>query len=455
VTQSPQRLVVELAEWDEVGPDRDARLKGLSLGKDPVAQKVAESLRNQLEIREGYQGLTIRTKSFVGRVDVGPLTICVTPKLPGLPLARLLRYAYGLRDIKVVDLTEAPTARFGLQDLLVSLLVGEVEELLRRGLARRYVCQVDNLDAPRGRILIDQVIRQGGVKEARLPCSHFQRRTDWHLNQVLLGGLEVAARITGDRDLRRRVHKLCASFDGVGRTTRLDGFEVGLAEQALTRQTEASRSALTIIKLLLDALGLSFDSQQELRPMPGFMFDMNMFFQRLLSRFLHEHLEAAQIVDELAIRSLFAYSPEANPKKRGTPSPRPDFALFREGTLRGFLDAKYRDVWAQSFSPEWLYQLSIYALASPSDTSVLLYASMALDACDEKIEVRQPIRAPTKLPASVIMRPVHLPYLASLLSSNQSTKIVTDRRRLADHLIALSTLQRSSVEVDINLSGAD
>src|SRR4051794_40535381 len=113
-------LVVELTEWDQVGATEDLRLKRRSLQDDVQARRLAETLRGRLDIREGYEGLEITSSSFVGRVDVGPLRIAITPKLPAMPLARLLRYAYGLRDIAVVEETRAPTTRYGLHDLLIA-----------------------------------------------------------------------------------------------------------------------------------------------------------------------------------------------------------------------------------------------------------------------------------------------------------------------------------------------
>ena len=84
---------------------------------------------------------------------------------------------------------------------------------------------------------------------------------------------------------------------------------------------------------------------------------MNKFFQRLLSRFLHDNLVDASIVDEEKIRNLFAYSAVANPRRRAPPNPRPDYALLRGGKLEGFLDAKYRDIWNKGASENWVYQL--------------------------------------------------------------------------------------------------
>lgn len=429
------RFVVELTEWDQVGPAQDSRLKGCSLAGDPQSRRLAETLRGQLDIRQGYEGLEITSTSFVGRIDIGPLRIAITPKLPAMPLARLLSYAYGLRDLAVIGETHAPTTRYGLHDLLIALLAAEVEELLHRGLARRYVPLSEKLESPRGRLLIDQVIRQGGVQEAQLPCRHFERRADWHLNRVLRTGLEAAARMAEDRDLRRHTHQLSARFGDIERLARLGIGDIDRADRELTRLTAANRPALTIIRLLQDTLGLGFESAQQSSRMPGFLFDMNIFFQRLLSRFLHDNLTGTRIADEVPIRNLFAYAPDANPRQRSAPAPRPDYALFRGNTLYAFLDAKYRDIWERGLPPEWLYQLSLYALASPSQVSVLLYASMAADARDERVEVRQPVMWSDKGPASVILRPVPLPYLAEILAPNRFSALAGKRRELANQFV--------------------
>jgi 5-methylcytosine-specific restriction enzyme subunit McrC len=429
------RLVVELTDWDQVGPAQDLRLKGCSLADDVQSRRLAETLRGRLDIREGYEGLEIASTSFVGRVEIGPLRIAITPKLPAMPLARLLRYAYGLRDVGVIEETRAPTTRYGLHDLLIALLAAEVEELLHRGLARRYVPLSEKLESPRGRLLIDQVMRQGGVREARLPCRHFERRADWHLNQVLRAGLETAAQMAEDRDLRRQTHQLSTMFGDVEPLARLDTGDIDRAERELTRLTAANRPALTIIRLLQDTLGLAFDSAQQSSRMPGFLFDMNIFFQRLLSRFLHDNLTSTRIADEVPIRNLFAYALDGNPRRRTAPAPRPDYALFGGDTLYGFLDAKYRDIWERGLPAEWLYQLSLYALASPSQVSVLLYASMAADARDERVEVRQPILWSNRGPASVILRPVPLPYLAELLDPDRASGLAGGRQELADQFV--------------------
>jgi 5-methylcytosine-specific restriction enzyme subunit McrC len=429
-------VLVELSEWSQSAP-----IKGLSLAGDPRSRELVRKLGGRLDIQRDDDGIVVTSTSFVGRVDVGPLRIAIRPKLPAMPLGRLLRYAYGLRDVAAIDDTLAPAEEHGFHDLLIALLAAEVEELLHRGLGRRYVATQEKLESPRGRLLIDRLIREGGVREARLPCHHVERRADWHLNRVLRTGLEHAVGMTSDRILQRRVHSVAKLFGDVERLARLQRNDLDKAERELTRLTAACRPALTIIRLLHESLGTAFDPALPPSKTPGFLFDMNIFFQRLLSRFLHDNLAAtSRIEDEWAVRNLFAFAPDANPRRRQTPTPRPDYALFAGAALEGFLDAKYRDLWERSLPPEWLYQLSIYALASPAEVTVLLYATMSAEASDERVEVRSPISWAAGQVASVILRPVPLLRLVQLIEPGRADFMGSERRAFAQQLVSFRTL---------------
>jgi 5-methylcytosine-specific restriction enzyme subunit McrC len=321
------------------------------------------------------------------------------------------------------------------------MLAAEVEELLHRGLARRYVPLAGPLESPRGRILVEELARQGGITDARIPCRYFERRANWHLNQVLRTGLNSSARMTEDRELRRRVHRLAGAFGDVERKEKIEISDIDRAERSLNRMTAANAPALSIIRLLLEMHGLAFDAAEERLRTHGFLFDMNRFFQRLVSRLLHESLVGQRIEDEWPIQNVFAYSPAANPRHRVAPSPRPDFALVQGYGLRGFLDAKYRDIWEQGLPTDWLYQLAVYSFAAPARVSVLLYATMADEARDEQVDLREPFLWATRDPASVILRPVRLMQLAELIDPEHSPGRVAERRRWAESLVDLRVRQ--------------
>jgi 5-methylcytosine-specific restriction enzyme subunit McrC len=430
-------LTVKLTEWAQVGPDECPKLADQSLADSVSANPIVEQLRSRIDIRRTHKGLQIASTSFVGRIDIGRLRVAILPKLTAMPLACLLRYAYTLRNLSVVAETAGPTAHRGLHDILIRLLADEVEELIHRGLARRYVALLDSPDSPRGRFLLSEVARRGGIKEARLPCRYFERHLNWHLNQTLRAGLVAAGQMTDDFELRRRVYRLASAFEPIEEKPRLRSEDLDRAERGLTRLTSASAPALSIVRLLHDMRGLGFDSEEEDSRTPDFLFDMNLFFQRLLSRFLHDHLTNDRVLDEWPIQSVFAYAPQANPRQQTAPAPRPDLALVRGNTIRAFLDAKYRDIWERDFPIGWLYQLSVYALASPARIAILLYASMSREASDEQIDIRPPMQGLGSGTASVILRPVSLPILAELLQADRNMTEISARNRLAASLVHL------------------
>src|SRR5207244_1909897 len=94
------------------------------------------------------------------------------------------------------------------------------------------------------------------------------------------------------------------------------------------------------------------------------LFDMNLFFQNLLGRYLRQHLPPDhQVIEQALISGMFSYAHEHNPKHCQSPTPRPDYCVRGPDGKSLLLDAKYRDLWEQKLPREMLYQLAIYALS--------------------------------------------------------------------------------------------
>ncbi|VWX60062.1 conserved hypothetical protein [Burkholderiales bacterium 8X] len=426
--------VIRLSEWTTLSPKNEPQLKGQAI-PEGRARQLVDQLQGRVDIRPSFEGLEISSSSYVGRVDVGPLRILIEPKLDAMPLTRLLRYAYGLSDLEVHEETRANTGHGGIVDLLIALLCEEGTGLASRGLTRRYTARVEDLASPRGALLMKEVIRNGGVREPNLPCRHFERSADWHLNQLVRTGLEQAAHMTEDPTLRHRCMRLAHMLADVRPLKGLTVAEIDRAEHDLDRTTSAYAPMLGLIRLLHQAEGFTFEISETNR-LPGFLFDMNAFFQRLLSRFLREHATGVRIADEVQIRELFCYAPGGNPQNLRPPRPRPDYALYEGKTLRRFLDAKYRDIWERRLPSKWLYQLSLYAMASPEPTSLLLYPTMNAAAKDALLQVRWPVPG-VGADARVVTRPVDLLYLSGLLDPNRKEVATTQREALAARLIRI------------------
>src|ERR1700712_161496 len=139
---STPRLTLQLKEWEHIAPDeRNKQLKGLVLPNSAEIRDIVHALSTsgKLGITELREGLALEAFSYVGRITLGDVQITIQPKITGTPLLRLLRYAYGLRNLETFDDAEYGHEEQAFQELLINQLVAEANELVARGLHRRYI----------------------------------------------------------------------------------------------------------------------------------------------------------------------------------------------------------------------------------------------------------------------------------------------------------------------------
>ncbi len=428
-------IAVHFKEWERrtPGASPDDPLAGLGLSS-PADRALVERLARErvLVVRELARGLEVETTSYVGKVRLDALTLTITPKLGHEPFARLFRYAYHLRDLRLMPSASFSAGGSLFEDLLPTQLLAEAEELLARGLDRRYVAVEESLSSPRGRIDMSQIAREGGVIRGSLPCRHHLRLSDCLLNQVLLGGLRLAAGMALNPALKIELRRLADVLAVSVRARPLHRQLVDQAEQGLDRMAAAYAPALTIIGLLLDGEAPTLADADEPITLPGFLLDMNRFFQRLLGRFLRENLEQGQVVEEQSLKDLMRYAPGENPRRRRAPRPRPDFAVKTPDGKLLLLDAKYRDLWKRDLPRDMLYQLAMYALSQPrGGTATILYPTTADEARPARIEIGEPLGGWGR--ASIVLQPVHLGELDRVIAGGRST--ARERQALAHSLV--------------------
>lgn len=431
---------ITLREWEEIHPEPGNLVDGLLLPPDNSVRNIAETLTREgkLQIQELAKGLSIRTFSYIGSVRLGHIYIVVKPKIIGMPLLALFRYAYGLRKLRLISDVTLDTEEGGIQDLLILQLLTESKELIARGLHKHYIRANEDLSKLQGKVDFNMMARQGGLISASLPCVHYPRNEDSLLNQVLKAGLKSCVFMTQDIILRSELRRQIEVLNEFASDIQIDREVFRRINLKMNRLTRAYDSAISLIGILMDSAGIMFEKKTEdSLKIPGFLFDMNRFFQALVSRFLRENLLSYTIRDELGIRGMIRYI--VNPKRKHAPTPRPDFVIMQQREISAILDAKYRDLWERELPRDMLYQLSMYAMSQNNiRESAIIYPVMSKDAEEAKLEISDPVYAGGK--AHVTLRPLDLMRLSDLISDPYDYQ--RERKKLAEYL-AFGTVLKS------------
>lgn len=358
---APPTLVVR--EWSttepaETGPGTVLRRLELT---GPDRELLSALADTSLRVRELRQGLMIETGPEVGTVTLSRLRIVVMPKLRIDQLMRLVAYAFDLSDIAVAAAESSfDTDRAGFADLLALSLLDQVRRVARGGLLSRYVAMVEDLGTPRGRI--DLLHAATHPDEASLRCCYDELTPDHRLNQVVAAGLRFAARVVAGPDLALELVRAADRFFGDIDKVRLDEHSLREAIRSLDRKSRHYRVALGLVALLFHGARLGPHERVGEVRLSSFLLDMNLLFERALTRYLREHAPTdIDVTAQEVCADAFTYL--ENPAHWHRPAIRPDLVFRRRGEVVAIGDAKYKDRVEHPPSAPELYQLTTYGLS--------------------------------------------------------------------------------------------
>jgi 5-methylcytosine-specific restriction enzyme subunit McrC len=297
----------------------------------------------------------LMARDYVGRVGLpGGRILVIQPKVAVASLFYMLCAQAGLAGFH-----PPPTGLAHDPDIfpfVLAALVRSVEDLLRAGLYRDYRLRDERLRFVRGRILLDDQLRQGGLLH-RQSCRYADLTADTPENRVVAATLRylpllLASSGETEQALRRKTRSLILRFGGISEISRGEAITL-LPGINIHRLNAPYGPLLSLCALALRHLTL--DEQAGPHPFASFLVDMPLLFESFLTSRLQSLLPRYGL---RVVAQRHDYLDEE--RKVGI---RPDVLVYsRSG--RGpllVLDAKYR----RADDPEGglnrdLYQVSAY-----------------------------------------------------------------------------------------------
>jgi 5-methylcytosine-specific restriction enzyme subunit McrC len=334
----------------------------------------------------GNQYFTVGFKSFtftqyVGVIQVGDLVIEVLPKADRKEadskatkvkwqnaLLTMLRTVHDLPLTSTTD-THLKKRNNNVLDFFFGLFVSDVEDLVRRGLVKRYRRTKENCNALKGRIDFPRHLLQNLVHQERFFVEHQVYDTDHLLHALFKRALGIVEDLALDPFISGGAKGLDWAFEHVAER-QLDA--ATLDRIVLDRKTEPYSRAIQLAKMIV--LNHAPDLQGGHMPLIGLLFDMNVLFEEFVYRVLRKAARApehaAQQVSVRGQRSMLFW-------KRKTI--RPDIVLeyVKDGhPKRVIVDTKWKVPPNGKPNDADLKQMFVYNVQFNAERSVLLYPAV-------------------------------------------------------------------------------
>ena len=357
---------IDLREYEPSAPitlkvaQRDALASGvLSLGISP-----ASGAEGRYRLKPG---------AVVGAFEIDDLSVSIRPKVGIRKLIFLACYSMGafkLRERELHHFEDAET----LPDAMSLSLAVAARKAFERGLLHGYRTEEESLYTVRGRIRMgDQIRRRFGIP---FPV---EVRYDEFTEDVVANRLvKAAAWRLGRMRLRSRKARdgLREVAARLGNVSLVEFPPHDVPEITFDRLNERYREVVMLSRLVLRRR--LFESGRGTVPAPGFHMDMNVVFQRFVTRALREALG----VSDRTLRS------DNHPDDYGLPRIwlakddggrnrirlEPDLSWWEDDRYCTFVgDVKYKHV-ENNVPNADLYQLLAYATALDLPGGLLIYA---------------------------------------------------------------------------------
>ncbi|MFT6754313.1 MAG: 5-methylcytosine-specific restriction enzyme subunit McrC [Candidatus Azotimanducaceae bacterium] len=207
--------------------------------------------------RKGLDQLKVKNHVGIIRAPSGA-QIEILPKLTkrqeiGQGRQQLIKMLMCLRESPFKEGTVAnlDVHRMPLFELFLRQFLEHVVNIVKRGIARTYVAEQDNLRYLRGKLILNEQIKHNSVNRAAFYCEYDEYEVNRPINRLLRGALDIVARCSRESNNVRLCNELRYVFDRVPPTknSKLDFSRI-----QRDRSVQHYEAALPLCELILNGL---------------------------------------------------------------------------------------------------------------------------------------------------------------------------------------------------------
>ncbi len=315
-----------------------------------------------------YNG--IQFYSYVGVIQVGGLTIEILPKADKDETNSqesknrwqkvLLNMLKVCKHIQVYNVSETSLRKKynSILEVYYDMFLNEVDQLVKRGLIRKYRRVQNNQLSLRGKLIFSQNIQKNLVHKERFFCEHQVYNKDHAIHQILFHALRILDNMVSN-NLKDKVKRLLFEFNDFDcKQFNSKHFE----SLNLNRKSKSYEKSLDIAKMII--LNYSPNLNSGMDNMLTLLFDMNKLWEEYIYIVLKRHSDS----ERYEIRG------QEKDDFWEQKTIRPDIVIIDNLNNETFvIDTKWKIVDTNNPSDDDLKQMFTYNLHWKSSKSILLY----------------------------------------------------------------------------------
>lgn len=278
------KIILEIGEHDELIYRKSEDYPLTLTQKDEAIKKDLEDQSvlifddiDKIRIKTGYHAGIREFSNFILKIspkDIGDIDL----------LGKLLTYCY-TKDSKIYDSESIPFQKMSdhpLDPVIQKFLV-LCNEIIKKGLIRKYVSITDNVPYLKGKLKIKQQIQNNMKFNMKFNCEYDEFTSNNLENRIILHTLKKCLVISKNNTNKTTAQILIHKIDRQVEDCSIS--QADFKKVQFTRLNRHYQIPLEISKYILEKTGMMNIKQLESQYMVGFMEDMPKLFERFLQKF--------------------------------------------------------------------------------------------------------------------------------------------------------------------------